>query len=134
MVTLPPVDTFYYLATVYTQHPDGLDVAHMDACKAAAQLMAAGVPVFCPIAHSHHVAAHGELDPLDHDLWMEADRPLMDAAGGLIVVKIPGWETSRGIAYERRAFEGRPIIFAEWEVETRTLRFGGEEQICSGES
>lgn len=129
MATLPAIDTFYYLATVYTQHPEGIDAAHMDACKASAQLMSAGVPVFCPIAHSHYVAAHGELDPLDHELWMRADAPMMEAAGGLIVVKMPGWETSRGIAEERRSFAAaeKPILFAEWETETRTLRIGGEE-------
>ncbi len=128
MATLPAVDTFYYLATPYAQHAQGLDVAHMDACRAAGQLVAAGVPVYSPIAHSHHTALYGELDPIDHELWMNADRPMMEAAGGLIVVKMDGWEMSRGITEERRAFAEmcKPIIFAEWSTEDRALRFDGE--------
>jgi len=129
---LPGIDGFYYLATVYTAHPEGLDQAHKDACAAAGQLMAAGVPIYCPIAHSHCVAMWGDLDPIDHELWMNADRPMMEAAGGLIVVKMPNWEISQGIAEERRHFTAaeKPIVFMDWEASTRTVRAESPEPLC----
>ena len=44
---------FWYLATPYSKFPGGLDAAYVEACKAQALLIKAGVPVFCPISHTH---------------------------------------------------------------------------------
>lgn len=106
----------WYLATVYSKWQDGPDDAFVVACRFAAGLIRDGVPVLSPIAHSHPIAIHGGLDELDHDLWMKADAPLMDAASGLLVLMMPGWRESRGIAQELDSFTraGKPIEFVEW--------------------
>jgi hypothetical protein len=106
-------DGFYYLATVYSKHPDGLEAAFAEAAKEAARFLLAGIPVFCPIAMSHPIAVHGGLGATDHEFWMKADRPFMQAAKGLIVCRMPGWEESRGIAEEIEAFRaaGKPVLF-----------------------
>lgn len=111
----PNDSEFFYLATVYTRHPEGPIVAWMQACECAAALMKMGFNIFCPIAMSHPIAVFGELNAVDHDLWMKQDKPLMAAAAGMIVVRMPGWEDSEGIAEEIRTFEeaGKPIIFID---------------------
>lgn len=107
--------TFWYLATPYSKYPGGLDEAFKLACRAAADLVRAGVKFYSPIAHTHPVAIHGGIDPYAHDIWLPADEPFMHAACGLIVLMADGWATSYGIGQEMRAFEaaGKPIYFME---------------------
>jgi len=109
---------YWYIATPYSKYPYGLEQAWREACRIAAHLMTRGIPVYCPVAESHPVAIYGNLDPVDHELWMYADRPKMDAACGLIVAKLLGWNESKGIAEEIRVFEeaGKPIQYLDWVV------------------
>jgi hypothetical protein len=104
---------YQYLATVYSKHPLGLDIAWREACHHAAQFIKAGIPTFCPIAHTHPIAMHGLLNPYDHDIWLPADRPLMEAAAGLVVVTSEGWLDSVGIAAEIEYFNAarKPIVY-----------------------
>lgn len=104
---------FWYLASVYTKHPGGLDEAYEIACQAAALFLRAGVPVFCPIAHTHVVATAAAVSPIDHAIWLPFDRPMMEAAKGLIILQTPGWELSEGIDQERKYFKaaGKPERF-----------------------
>lgn len=104
-------ESFFYLASPYSGYPAGLDAAFRAACTNAALLVAAGIPVFCPIAHFHPIAKHGSLDPVDHTIWLPADRPMMDAAHGLIVLMLESWRESVGVAHEIKIFEsaGKPV-------------------------
>jgi hypothetical protein len=105
---------FWYLATPYSKYKGGdLEAAFIEASQQAAILVRAGIPVFSPIAHSHSVAMHGELDPFDHSIWLEADRTFMEAAKGIIVCTMPGWNESYGVAQEVEAFQrmGKPVVF-----------------------
>lgn len=105
--------SFYYLATVYSKHAKGIGVAFREACEQAALLVRAGVPVFSPICMTHPITVHGDIDPYDHKIWLEADRTFMEAARGLIVCKMPGWEESYGIGEEIKTFQrlGKPIVY-----------------------
>jgi hypothetical protein len=107
---------FWYLATPYTNYPDGREAAFKNACAAAAYLMANDVPVYCPIAHSHPIADYGKLDAVDHDFWVKADEPMVQAAGGLIICMMEGWGSSAGMAHEIKCFEDaeKPIVFMHW--------------------
>jgi hypothetical protein len=96
---------FWYLATPYSKFAAGTEAAFIEASKQAAILTAARVPVFSPIAHTHPVAIHGNLDPLDHTIWLEADRTFMEAAKGIIVCQMNGWAESYGVKFEIEAFE-----------------------------
>ncbi len=106
---------YWYLATLYTKHPVGLRSAFGEACALAGELIEAGVSVFSPIAHSHPIAMRCLMDPRDYRIWQASNRPLVEAAKGLIVVTAPGWEDSVGIADEMEAFAGRPIVL--WNPE-----------------
>jgi hypothetical protein len=128
---IPPVPekhfTYWYLGTPYTKFPAGLDAAHVLASRLTADLLKLGVPVYSPIAHTHPVAVHGEMDKVDHEIWVKADKPLLEAAGGLIVVMAESWERSRGLAHEIAEFRasGKPIVY--WDPAAgvpQELRFG----------
>lgn len=104
---------YFYLGTPYSRYPGGIEAGFLAACRATAALIRAGVPVYSPIAHTHPVALAGGMDPLDHSIWLPADRPMMDAAHGLIVAMLPTWAESRGLAHEIEVFEaaGKPIVY-----------------------
>ncbi|WP_291854826.1 DUF1937 family protein [Bradyrhizobium sp.] len=101
-----------YLATPYSRYPGGIERAFADAARLAAKMILAGVKVYSPIAHTHPLAVHGGLDPLDHALWLPFDEAMMNAARVLIVAHMEGWQESAGIAYEVAYFErhNKPIF------------------------
>lgn len=110
--------SFLYLATPYSKWKGGIDDAYRMACRETARLLRLGVNVYSPIAHTHGVAIHGGIDPLAHDIWLPADRPLMDAAMGLVVLRAEGWQDSYGIAEEIKVFKAanKPILYIDPET------------------
>ena len=109
---------YWYLATPYSKYKAGLEQAFIDASKAAAAVMAQGRNVYSPIVASHPIAIHGGIDPYDHDIWLAQDRPFLEGAIGLIVVKMPGWSESKGIAWEMKIFGAsrKPVEYMEWPI------------------
>jgi len=109
-------DGFVYLATPYSLYPGGQGAAYQDACRAAAWFVRHGIGCFCPIAHTHGIASFGQLSLTDHELWLPADRPFMDAARALVVAQMPTWERSHGIAHEIEVFRAsqKPIVYLPW--------------------
>jgi len=107
------MNTFWYLASPYSQFAEGLDKAAEAAAGAAGMLIAAGVHVYSPIAHSHPIAAAAQLDPRDYGLWMPLNRVMMRAARGLIVLKLPGWASSKGVRMEIQEFANRRTVYME---------------------
>lgn len=104
---------FWYLGSPYSLYPGGPEQAFRDACLEAAVLIKAGIPVFSPIAHTHPIAVNGLMDLLDLSIWLPTDKPMMDAAKGIIVCKMEWWEKSKGVAHEIEVFSrvGKPIIY-----------------------
>lgn len=102
-----------YLATVYSKHKHGIHVAFVEASRAAARLLEAGVKVYSPIAHTHPLAIYGNIDPLDHSIWMSFDEAMMEAADALIVLEMDGWEESKGIKHEIDFFimQCKPVYY-----------------------
>lgn len=109
-----------YLATPYSKWPTGINDAFIEAAKLAAKLMVSGVKVYSPIAHTHPLAIYGEVDPMDHSIWLPFDEAMMQAASVLIVAHMDGWQESKGIAHEIDFFEraGKPIF----DLDPDTLR------------
>lgn len=97
--------TLAYLATPYSKYTPGIEAAFIDASKLAARLMLSGVQVYSPIAHTHPLAVHGGIDPLDLSIWLPFDEAMMKACDVLIVAHMQGWEESTGIAHEVKFFE-----------------------------
>ena len=106
---------FWYIATTYTTNPNGAVGAFVFSAKATAYFLKRGIHAYGPIAHSHPVAVHGDLAKFDHEFWMWADKPFMEAAVGLIVVNTLDVPQSRGIAHEIEYFRnaGKPVLFLD---------------------
>lgn len=104
---------FYYIATPYTRFPEGIEAAFVAACEQAAFLLRNGVRTYSPIAHTHPIAIHGKIDPLDHSIWLPFDEAMMEAAVGIIVCQLPTWEISYGVKHEIEHFlaAGKPVIY-----------------------
>jgi len=92
--------TLHYLATVYTKHPKGIEKAFEEAAGLVARLLRRGIISYSAIAHTHPVAIHGNIDPLDHSIWLDFDQAMMDRCDVLLVANMPGWQESKGIAFE----------------------------------
>lgn len=105
--------SYWYLATPYTKYPLGLESAFDLACANAAILMEANIAVFCPIAHTHPIARRSKLSQTDSKLWLALDRPLMEAAHGLIMLTAESWRESYGMKMELDYFrtQGKPVLW-----------------------
>jgi hypothetical protein len=104
-----------YLATPYTKYRDGIDCAFRDSAALAAQLLKLGIKVYSPIAHCHPIALYGELNPLDHSVWIPFDEAMMTAADVLLVAQLDGWRESYGINHEIQFFKaaGKPVFYLD---------------------
>ncbi len=104
-----------YLCSPYTNYPAGHDAAAHDAARISAKLMRLGLSVMSPIAHSHAVAQAGDLDKVDQGFWQRMDQPWVDVAEACIVVTLPGWDTSKGVAHEVASFlaAGKPVVYLD---------------------
>lgn len=92
--------SFIYLASPYS-HPDPEVRQHrfMAACEWAGRLMKEGHTVFSPIAHSH--AIEQTFDAIEPGpFWMKQDIPILRHADKVVVLKLEGWDRSKGIAQE----------------------------------
>lgn len=108
---------YIYLASPYSHHEESVrEERFRAACKKASEYISNGIAVFCPIAHTHHIADHmDESARMDFELWMEADLPLVHHAKEVHVLRLEGWEHSRGI---RREIEyarerGIPVVYID---------------------
>jgi hypothetical protein len=91
-----------YLASPYTPHAgEPIEERVTAAAKAAARLMEQGCVVFAPIPHSHGIAEHlDDATRFDHEFWLRQDLAILAHAELLVVLRLPGWERSKGVARE----------------------------------
>lgn len=84
--------------------------------RMAGHLMAKGLKVFCPIAHSHPIALYSKLPPTDGDFWINQDLAVLQHCKRLLVYKMPGWEESRGVKMEIEFAERNniPVEYLEY--------------------
>jgi nucleoside 2-deoxyribosyltransferase len=103
-----------YVASPYT-HPDpAVREQRFDAaCRAAAALIGRGNTVFSPVAHSHPLCRFGL--PGDWQFWQRQDLALLAACDEAVVLKLDGWQQSRGVQAEIAAAKalGKPVRFLE---------------------
>lgn len=104
-----------YLASPYSLHRGGPELAYAEACKLGGDLVAEGIKIFSPIAQSYSFCEHADLDPLDHELWLEQGEFFMAACDALVVAQFAGWEDSYGIAQEVNYFRdhNKPIHYLD---------------------
>jgi hypothetical protein len=112
-----PEKTLVYLACPYSDENPAVRVERFEAAnRAAGALMRKGLHVFSPISHTHPIAVCCDL-PLDWEFWQGYDRAVLAACCKVIVLTLPGWKQSRGIAGEleiAREF-GLPVSYMSLE-------------------
>jgi len=119
---------FVYLASPYSRYVYGTENAFREAAEATAALIRAGYNTYSPIVHSHIVAHAGNFDPLDCEMWLKLDEPFMEAAVGIVVLMLEGWQESHGVAHEMEYFAraDKPIVLmVPGEVPDMTGVFDG---------
>ena len=96
-----------YLASPYTYKSDDeeknkqvREERYRVSCEVAAKLFRMGVMVFSPLAHCHPMAEMFGL-PTTWEFWEEYDREMLAMCDAVVIIKIPGWETSTGVRAER---------------------------------
>jgi hypothetical protein len=107
-----------YLASPYSKYPDGIDKAFEDISAIAGRLLIGGYKVYSPIAHTHPIAVHANLDPYDHSIWLPFDQAIMKACDAMIVAKMDSWDRSYGIGEEIKFFNAanKPIYYLDPET------------------
>ena len=109
---------FIYLATPYTHINHHIMVARFKMVnKVAAKLMADGKYIFSPISHTHPIAEAGEL-PRGWDYWEGYDRRILLTCTKIMVLKLPGWETSTGVQAEIKIGKelNIPIEYIDYDI------------------
>ena len=121
-----------YLATPYTKYGPGLPRACKDAANVAGRLLQKGVMSYSPIVHGHMLATCTGMST-DYHVWIPHNEEMMRRCDALIVVHLPGWDRSVGIADEIMFFENlaRPI-FDLPDIETLELRRRGQRHDRGG--
>ena len=102
----------YYLGSPYSKYPGGLDVAFQHVAKLTADLMKVGITAYSPITHTHPIAIHGNINPLDYNIWLPFDHVMMKVCDAMIVARMSGWAESYGVGWEIEQFEKmcKPVI------------------------
>lgn len=104
-----------YLASPHShEDPAVREQRFLDVCKAAARLFDRGFWVYCPIAHTHVIAQHMR-DAMKWEAWAAYDERMLSLCGALVVLKLDGWQESRGVAAEIALAQGMglPIEYME---------------------
>jgi nucleoside 2-deoxyribosyltransferase len=121
-MTLPGL---HYIATPYSKYPQGLDRAFVHAAEVTALLLRKGIVAYSPIVHSHTVAKVGDLDALDHKIWLPLDEQMMARCDACLVAMMRGWDQSFGVQHEIGFFRnlGKPVRLmpveysdADWRI------------------
>lgn len=93
-------DGIVYLANPYS-HPDPevMENRYREAVRFTAGFTACGYIVFSPIVHSHPLAMNHQM-ATDWEFWKRIDSKFISVCSEVWVVKMDGWEKSRGVQAE----------------------------------
>lgn len=91
-----------YIGAPYShQDPTVRSLRHQLVNDYASRLIKQGRIVFSPLSHSHVIAFYlTEEECLDHELWMKQDLFFLEKSKEMHVLKLPGWERSKGLQRE----------------------------------
>lgn len=96
----PRVNPLVYIANPYS-HPDSKIVheRYDQVCQITADLVSKGQIAISPIAYGHTLLSYREM-PSDWDFWQSFCISLLARCQKMIVVKMEGWQESRGVLAE----------------------------------
>src|SRR5574341_1554811 len=115
-MTIMQDEGFIYLATPYSSTDEVIRKGRtILAVKHAAKLIKEGNNVFCPIAYNVGLCKYSDVPMDDSPFWMNQDKAFLKKCSKLVVVKMWGWEHSKGILEEIELAKelGIPIEYIE---------------------
>jgi hypothetical protein len=117
-VSATPAHNVIYLACPYTDPDLAVRKARFDvATAAAADLIRTGRIVYSPITMTHPIdlVMAGESNTLGSDYWVAFDEAFMELCSEMVVVRLSGWQTSRGVKREIAYFKDhkKPIRYMD---------------------
>lgn len=92
-------DSYWYLASPFSDYPEGHEQAWLDICRVRGALLGRGIYSYSPIAESWGAVSQMKL-PTDHVWWRGDNLSKMLPAVGIIVVKLLSWDRSKGVKGE----------------------------------
>ena len=109
-------DMFWYLGSVYTQHPHGQMGGYSELMDWAKVLTRHSMNFYSPILHWHEISHYAGVDPKSHELWMKVDEQMMRRCDGMIFCMMPNHHKSKGLAHEVKFFQdsNKPVLY--WEA------------------
>ena len=108
-----------YVAIPYSHNnPKVRELRFKIANNVAANLMNQGEVVYSAISHCHSIAVQDDL-PTDWKYWEKNDRSFLECCYKLYVIKIKGWEDSKGVQAEIK-------IAKELDLEIEWVEYWGQ--------
>ena len=100
-----------YLASPYSDPDPAVRLRRYHDTMEACAKLCKSIHVFSPIVHWHQTAQDHVL-PTDAAHWWDYNRSILRRCDSLIVLQLPGWDTSSGVILERNlaAQLGLPTI------------------------
>lgn len=116
--------SFVYLGSPYTAVREGkpdeelMEQRFISVSHCFQNLVHAGLTVYCPIVMTHKVDLEYRYlygHRLPSRFWYNFDDPFLQAASGLYVLKLRGWQESKGLRGEIGITQARniPILYLE---------------------
>lgn len=107
-----------YLACPYSHSSMEVRVDRFEkSAEAAAFLIHQGMFVYSPITMTHPIdlVMAAEDETMGSDYWVDFDEAFMEVCSEMIILTLPGWRESRGIARECEFFRKckKPIRYLE---------------------
>jgi len=108
------LERYSYLAGPYTHALKEVMAWRAELLTAkAAELTREGLVIFSPITHGHAMASRHSL-PTGIEYWERVDRVFLSHAKELLILKLDGWDTSKGVALEIK-------LAREWGIPYRHI-------------
>lgn len=102
-----------YLASPYTDQDEQVMHLRFKAAEhCTASLLKKRMWVYSPIVHCHQLAQEFDL-PKDFEFWKAYNFAMLRHASGMGILKISGWDISKGVTEERKLAKtlGLPTYF-----------------------
>ena len=107
-----------YIASPYTSpDPSVMEDRYQKVRCFTAEGLRVGLVLFSPIVHCHPLAAAHNL-PKDFAFWQTYSLAMIDLAKMVLVLQLPGHETSRGVQDEIQYCKEKNIPLWYWSVPT----------------
>lgn len=109
-----------YLASPYTHEDPAVMQKRFEQVQTfTIYMIHKGAIVFSPIVYCHEMAVKAEL-PKDAIFWQKQNADMLRRSDYFMVLKLPGWDTSRGVQWELSMAEALflPIEMIEVEIES----------------